>query len=937
MGSRGRSLSELRRVNRSIWILGAGLSLLIVGLTLRGLFADNTDLTRLANQSQVIGVALAAVGAIMGVVRWLSGRFEATHDLDQWSQELAQEVGRIERKNRLALIGGVHNADLRFGKAEDGQASELASWFIDTALRKPLKLSSIAEYYKAAGPNGRLVILGDPGAGKTLSAITLVLQLLKDLDGTRGPVPVRFSLASWNPGLAGEEWLARQLASDYGIPPVVGAKLIAAGRVTPVLDGLDEMDGDLGVGGSLDRALAALEWLNEDFVLGDDYAPAVVTCRAKQYRTLRERGKVVHGAKEVSLLELSVADIRAHVDKVFAYAEDRRLQWHPVLDRLDETDFSAIRSVLSTPWRLTLAITLVKDGRSPDTLLRPKAGESSEETGARVGDELLAGYIPAATRLASKREDPAIKRGATYDPVVVQRWLGELARRLVRDDGGSGTHAVIDISPAGVFAGRGAQRTIHGLTAAGLVAVAALVIAFDSIGSPQEWLAATRVFATPGGRILDKVVQDILPAMALLGVPLIAWRRSAVKEPVLKVKTTDERRYLSRVRAALRYCVFGALAAASILVAFSLWQMFWDSDIGGSIFVILMLMAGVYALLLWMRVRLGRLVSVGLCVGVITTMVLCIDTRDYDELLTILLPWAVFNALVFALFLESTFRLTRSPGIGGVLSRFGKHPLAYSAVLVAAGVPFLLFTSLLQAEPSAGAEFVLGTHFRLYADMFVPLGLAAGLFGGMMAAIHRGSVSDGIVTGFAMLTCVGLTSSVAVDTDYLTWEYCWTVGVIVLGGVISSFVLAWLLKTPAGKEDLRTARLALRDDLQSGISTALLIALPVFIVCGLGIGGVFGLDGISLGGGAIAAVALGAGFGLVGNRAWYRYRVGLAVAAVKGQLPRRLIDFMDWAVAAGLLRGSGSSYQFRHLHLQQWLLVADEARGAEEQQAEQLA
>ena len=47
-------------------------------------------------------------------------------------------------------------------------------------------------------PTGRFVVLGEPGAGKTVLMIRLALDLLSRRE-TGGPVPVLASLATWNP------------------------------------------------------------------------------------------------------------------------------------------------------------------------------------------------------------------------------------------------------------------------------------------------------------------------------------------------------------------------------------------------------------------------------------------------------------------------------------------------------------------------------------------------------------------------------------------------------------------------------------------------------------------------------------------------------------------------------------------------------------------
>ena len=98
-------------------------------------------------------------------------------------------------------------------------------------------------------PTGRLVVLGEPGSGKTMLMVRLVLDLLAGRS-PGGPVPFLVSLASWNPEQQDlREWLAGQLA--VGRPALSGAAcgadgsvaeaLLDAGLVVPLLDGLDEI------------------------------------------------------------------------------------------------------------------------------------------------------------------------------------------------------------------------------------------------------------------------------------------------------------------------------------------------------------------------------------------------------------------------------------------------------------------------------------------------------------------------------------------------------------------------------------------------------------------------------------------------------------------------------------------------------------------------
>jgi NACHT domain len=103
--------------------------------------------------------------------------------------------------------------------------------------------TSIQQVYKEA--NGELLILGEPGSGKSTQLYALALHLVEQADSDQAqPLPVVFSLSSWAAKrLSLEKWMEEQLASPlYSVPRHVSRQWVQNEQILPLLDGLDEMN-----------------------------------------------------------------------------------------------------------------------------------------------------------------------------------------------------------------------------------------------------------------------------------------------------------------------------------------------------------------------------------------------------------------------------------------------------------------------------------------------------------------------------------------------------------------------------------------------------------------------------------------------------------------------------------------------------------------------
>ncbi|VAW43305.1 hypothetical protein MNBD_CHLOROFLEXI01-3659, partial [hydrothermal vent metagenome] len=150
----------------------------------------------------------------------------------------------------------------------------------DEVFNQPLPLGTqISEVYDEAA--GTLLIMGDPGAGKT----TILLQLVSDLllraeMNPNHPIPVVFSLASWTGNVAIGDWMVNELANRYEVPRRLGQTWLKNGLLLPLLDGLDEVEQEQRV-----ACAQAINQFRQRFMT----MPTVVTCRIKDYEALATR------------------------------------------------------------------------------------------------------------------------------------------------------------------------------------------------------------------------------------------------------------------------------------------------------------------------------------------------------------------------------------------------------------------------------------------------------------------------------------------------------------------------------------------------------------------------------------------------------------------------------------------------------------------------
>jgi transcriptional regulator with XRE-family HTH domain len=282
-------------------------------------------------------------------------------------------------------------------------------------------LDEIVSRYRRV-PSGRLVVLGKAGAGKSMLAVRLVLDLLKP-STVAGAVPVVIGISSWHPVKTSfHDWLVTQLTRYYpGLAKpsrsgsTLAARLIESGRILPVLDGFDEI-----ADGLHQPALAALNQIA---------LPLVLTSRPDEYRDAVKATKVLRGAAAVELADLTVADLADYLPRTARKAaSDAVTSWDLVLRELAEQPDSPLAAALTTPLMVGLARAIYSDtaARNPAELLETARFPTVES----ISDHLLTSFVPAAYR--RQPLDRAVGLDQRWSVEQATRWLRFLATHLTR-------------------------------------------------------------------------------------------------------------------------------------------------------------------------------------------------------------------------------------------------------------------------------------------------------------------------------------------------------------------------------------------------------------------------------------------------------------------------------------------------------------------------
>jgi hypothetical protein len=260
----------------------------------------------------------------------------------------------------------------------------------------------------------RLLILGDPGSGKTLLLIRLGEYLLeKARQDPTHPIPIIINLANWHaeePDFA--TWLEKQLgaaAGEAGVSREYASELMASYQVLPLLDGLDEV-----APADQSACLTALDrYLRQR---ANRYPPAtrhpevVICCRRAEFAAL-QAGAPVYAT--IDIQPLTQKAVRATLTEL---ADQHNHAAAALLTELKQ--HKTLRQALNTAFYVHTALS-IQDPTDPDHW-RPDHAHSP----ADLQQQIIQLYIRQQLRKLS--------RWTRYREGRARRYLAWLARKISR-------------------------------------------------------------------------------------------------------------------------------------------------------------------------------------------------------------------------------------------------------------------------------------------------------------------------------------------------------------------------------------------------------------------------------------------------------------------------------------------------------------------------
>jgi hypothetical protein len=353
--------------------------------------------------------SLPIVGAWMAagiIVTYLLSRLQARSQ-EESPEAVRERVSQLEPELRKQVQARSYGARRQLIEAPlrelDFDITPRLGWVRDPRLIEPEPLSDkVADDIVAAFESSkrRMLIVGEPGSGKTIAAYSLI----EYLDNTEGDerTPLLVNLSAWEAQDDIETFLVDYLCASVGYEVherAVARAFIDTDQYSLILDGLDEIP--------LKLRQQFSERLDEFVRRLPGEVGVVVTCRTQEYQEhLAAHSTGLGLVQAVEILPLSSEQL----DRAFVELAKLDKDWETFLSQRHLRAYRRVRDLLSNPLFLNLA---VGGQLSPGQLLDWSTTEQE------LQDLVLEKYL-----------DRIFKEQRQYEPLDARRYLAWIARFL---------------------------------------------------------------------------------------------------------------------------------------------------------------------------------------------------------------------------------------------------------------------------------------------------------------------------------------------------------------------------------------------------------------------------------------------------------------------------------------------------------------------------
>jgi hypothetical protein len=235
---------------------------------------------------------------VLSFLVWIAYKFDT---LSNGKVNIIELIDGLKRRYKMRLAKKMDNdlkfeiqLDLIYTKVGTSQAF-IEEFFIKDYQEKSANgFNNLFDIYLSS--LRRLLIIGEPGAGKTVILLKFAQKLLELAEKSPDfPVPIILNLSSWrNEGQPFDIWLEQNLvyaAGHSGVSRQQAKDLTDSNQLILLLDGLDEVP-EAHRDSCLQQLAAYLDEVNTRRSLGQSYPEVIICCLQEEYKMMQENAPV---------------------------------------------------------------------------------------------------------------------------------------------------------------------------------------------------------------------------------------------------------------------------------------------------------------------------------------------------------------------------------------------------------------------------------------------------------------------------------------------------------------------------------------------------------------------------------------------------------------------------------------------------------------------